>query len=87
MTEYSCQQRLLHFFTSCPILRVSRLYPYSSILKNVGAVFQTMYLVATSLDLAPCAIGCGNADLFASAFGTDYYTESSVGEFALSSRV
>lgn len=60
---------------------------YSSILKNVGAVFQTMYLVATSLDLAPCAIGCGNADLFASAFGTDYYTESSVGEFALSSRV
>jgi oxazoline/thiazoline dehydrogenase len=56
---------------------------YANILKNVGTVFQTMYLVATSLDLAPCAIGCGNADLFATAVGTDYYAESSVGEFAL----
>lgn len=59
---------------------------YAGILKNVGAVFQTMYLVATSLDLAPCAIGCGNADLFTAAVGTDYYAESSVGEFALGSK-
>ncbi|MBZ8183176.1 SagB family peptide dehydrogenase [Oscillatoria salina] len=59
---------------------------YASILKNVGSVFQTMYLVATSLNLAPCAMGCGNADLFADVVGTDYYIESSVGEFALSSK-
>ncbi|GET39755.1 SagB family peptide dehydrogenase [Microseira wollei] len=59
---------------------------YASILKNVGAVFQTMYLVATSLDLAACGIGCGNADLFAAAVGCDYYAESSVGEFALCSK-
>jgi hypothetical protein len=44
-----------------------------------------MYLVATAMNLAPCAIGCGNADLFAASAGTDYYTESSVGEFILGS--
>lgn len=59
---------------------------YAGILKNVGAVFQTMYLVATALGLAPCAIGCGNADLFAAAAGTDYYAETSVGEFILGSK-
>ncbi|WP_277924629.1 hypothetical protein [Anabaena lutea] len=29
---------------------------------------------------------CGIADLFATAVGTDYYAESSVGEFALSTK-
>lgn len=59
---------------------------YSGILKNVGALFQTMYLVATAMDLAACAIGSGNSDLFADATGTDYYTESSVGEFILGNK-
>jgi len=59
---------------------------YAGILKNVGAVFQTMYLVATALGLASCAIGSGNSDLFAVAAGTDYYTETSVGEFLLGSK-
>lgn len=56
---------------------------YSLLLKNVGTLYQTMYLVATAMDLAPCALGGGDADLFAKAAGTDYFEESSVGEFML----
>jgi oxazoline/thiazoline dehydrogenase len=59
---------------------------YALILKAVGALYQTMYLVATAMDLAPSAIGSGNADLFAKVAGTDYYAESSVGEFILGSK-
>ncbi len=56
---------------------------YSLILKHVGVMIQTMYLVATAMNLAPCALGTGNGDLFARAPGIDYYSESSVGEFIL----
>jgi SagB-type dehydrogenase family enzyme len=59
---------------------------YSLILKHVGVLYQTMYLVATAMNLAPCALGSGNADLFAKAALTDYYAESSVGEFMLGSK-
>ena len=59
---------------------------YSLILKDVGVLYQTMYLVATAMRLAPCAVGCGNADLFARATGVDYYAETSVGEFLLGSK-
>ncbi|MBD2511514.1 SagB family peptide dehydrogenase [Nostoc muscorum FACHB-395] len=60
---------------------------YSIILKHVGALYQTMYLVATAMDLAPCGIGAGNSDQFAEASGCDYYAETSVGEFALGSKL
>jgi SagB-type dehydrogenase family enzyme len=59
---------------------------YSLILKNVGVVYQTMYLAATAMGLAPCALGASDADLFARAAGTDYYADTSVGEFLLGSR-
>lgn len=59
---------------------------YSLILKDLGALFQQMYLVATAQGLAPCAIGGGNSDLFAQVSGLDYYEETAVGEFILSSR-
>ena len=59
---------------------------YAAILKNLGVLYQTMYLAATAMELAPCAIGYGNSDLFAQAAGTDYYTETSVGEFLLGSK-
>ena len=59
---------------------------YSLVLKHVGVLYQTMYLVATAMDLAPCGVGSGNSDRFARAAGTDYYAESSVGEFLLGSR-
>lgn len=56
---------------------------YALMLKNVGVLQQTMYLVATAMELGPCALGSGNADVFARAAGTDYYTETSIGEFLL----
>lgn len=59
---------------------------YATILKNVGALYQTMYLVATAMELSPCAIGGGNSDLFAKAAGTNYYAETTVGEFMLRAR-
>jgi hypothetical protein len=46
-------------------------------------LYQTMYLAATAMGLAPCAVGGGDADLFARAAGVDYYAETSVGEFLL----
>jgi SagB-type dehydrogenase family enzyme len=58
---------------------------YALTLKHVGVVYQTMYLAATAMGLAPCAIGGGDADLFARAAGTDYCAETSVGEFLLGS--
>jgi SagB-type dehydrogenase family enzyme len=59
---------------------------YAVTLKNVGALYQTMYLVATAMGLAPCGLGGGHSDLFAQATGLDYFAETSVGEFLLSSR-
>jgi SagB-type dehydrogenase family enzyme len=58
---------------------------YALVLKHVGVVFQTMYLAATAMGLAPCALGLGDSDLFARAVGVDYYAETSVGEFLLGS--
>ena len=58
---------------------------YALVLKHVGVVFQTMYLAATAMGLAPCAVGLGDSDLFAQAAGVDYYAETSVGEFLLGS--
>jgi SagB-type dehydrogenase family enzyme len=59
---------------------------YALILKDLGGLFQNMYLAATAMGLAPCAIGGGDADLFARAAGLDYYAEGSVGEFVLGSK-
>lgn len=63
-----------------------RAMAYAAILKNVGVLYQTMYLVAESMRLAPCALGVGNSDLFSRVIGSNYYEESSVGEFLLGSR-
>jgi SagB-type dehydrogenase family enzyme len=68
--------------------RLTRRYEslaYAMILKDVGVVFQTMYLVATAMGLAGCALGGGDSDVFARATGLDYFEESSVGEFMLGS--
>ena len=56
---------------------------YALTLKHVGVLYQTMYLAATAMGLAPCAVGGGDSDLFARAAGIDYYAETSVGEFLL----
>jgi SagB-type dehydrogenase family enzyme len=59
---------------------------YSLILKDVGVLYATMYLAATAMNLAPCALGAGDSDLFTKLSGTDYLKETSVGEFMLGSR-
>ena len=69
--------------------RVTRKYQsmaYSAVLKEVGVLFQTLYLVATAMDLQPCAIGAGNADRFAHAAGLSFYEETSVGEMVIGGR-
>jgi SagB-type dehydrogenase family enzyme len=58
---------------------------YALVLKHVGVLYQTMYLVATSMGLAGCALGGGDAMAFTEATGLDYTAESSVGEFMLGS--
>jgi len=58
---------------------------YALILKHVGVIYQTMYLAATAMGLAPCGIGGGDSDLFSRAVGAEYSAESSVGEFLLGS--
>lgn len=59
---------------------------YAATLKHVGVLYQTMYLAATAMELAPCGVGCGDSDLFARAIGSNYYDETSVGEFLLGSK-
>jgi SagB-type dehydrogenase family enzyme len=59
---------------------------YGLVLKNAGVLYQQMYLVATALDLAPCAIGSGDVQVFAQASGLAFSEETSVGEFALSGK-
>jgi SagB-type dehydrogenase family enzyme len=57
---------------------------YSLILKEVGCLFQTLYLAAESLGLAACALGKGTpAGLLARLCGTTDIEEPVVGEFAM----
>lgn len=58
---------------------------YSLILKHIGVLYQTFYLVATAMQLAPSAIGAGNSEQFCKVAGLNEYEESSVGEFSLGS--
>jgi SagB-type dehydrogenase family enzyme len=56
---------------------------YSLILKDVGVLLQTFYLMATDMELGGCAIGTTNIDLFAKMIGTELHAEGPVGQFAL----
>ncbi len=58
---------------------------YGLILKHIGVLFQTFYLVATAMQLAPSAIGGGNSEQFGKIANLNEYEESSVGEFSLGS--
>ncbi|MFL6121861.1 SagB family peptide dehydrogenase [Actinophytocola sp.] len=59
---------------------------YATTLKHVGVLQQTMYLVATMLGLAPCALAMGDSELATAAFGLCWPAEVSVGEFAVGVR-
>jgi SagB-type dehydrogenase family enzyme len=56
---------------------------YSLILKDVGVLMQTFYLMATDMELGGCAIGITNIDLFAKMTGIEFHTEGPVGQFAI----
>jgi SagB-type dehydrogenase family enzyme len=56
---------------------------YALILKDVGVLTQTLYLMTTEMGLGGCAIGISNIDLFAKLTGIDLHVEGPVGQFAL----
>ncbi|MBF8194565.1 SagB family peptide dehydrogenase [Nonomuraea sp. K274] len=59
---------------------------YALMLKHVGVLQQTMYAVATAMNLAPCALGSGDDLAFTAATGRDRLAECAVGEFMVGSR-
>jgi SagB-type dehydrogenase family enzyme len=56
---------------------------YSLVLKDVGVLIQTLYLMATDVGLGGCAIGSNNIDRFARMTGIEFHVEGPVGQFAL----
>jgi SagB-type dehydrogenase family enzyme len=56
---------------------------YSLILKDVGVLIQTLYLMATDMGLGGCAIGSINIALFAKMTGIEFHVEGPVGQFAI----
>jgi SagB-type dehydrogenase family enzyme len=56
---------------------------YTLTLRNVGALIQTVALVATALEIATCPIGLLPAQQFATTSGTDAWDEALVGGIAI----
>ena len=56
---------------------------YSLILKDVGVLLQTFYLMATDIGLGGCAIGTSHIELFAKMTGIEFHVEGPVGQFAI----
>jgi SagB-type dehydrogenase family enzyme len=60
---------------------------YSLVLKEVGGLMQTFYLVAEYLGLAACALGGGSSgELFSNLSGSSELAEPVVGEFMIGPR-
>jgi hypothetical protein len=57
--------------------------PYQLMLQEAGALYQTMYLAATALGLAPCAVGAFPELAVAEVLDLDPKDEPQVGLFAL----
>jgi len=56
---------------------------YALILKDVGVLTKTLYLVATDMGLGGCAIGTADIHLFAKMTGIEFHVEGPVGQFAI----
>jgi SagB-type dehydrogenase family enzyme len=56
---------------------------YALVLKDVGVLMQTLYLMATDMELGGCAIGMTNIEPFAKMTGVEFHVEGPVGQFAL----
>lgn len=77
------------FAVTARFLRLTYKYqsiPYAIALKDLGVLYQTFYLTATAMGLAPCAVGGGDSELFAMATGLSPFVEPQIGEFMVSSR-
>jgi len=55
----------------------------SLILSDLGCLYQTMYLIATEMKLAPCAIGKTEEELVKNWLSLNWFEESHVGTFML----
>jgi SagB-type dehydrogenase family enzyme len=56
---------------------------YALVLKDVGVLMQTLYLMATDMGLGGCAIGSTNIEQLARLTGIAFHVEGAVGQFAL----
>jgi SagB-type dehydrogenase family enzyme len=56
---------------------------YANTLKDAGGLLQTMYLAATAMGLAGCALGGGDSECFSAAAGVGFFETSSIAEFIL----
>ena len=56
---------------------------YALILKDVGVLIQTLYMMATDMGLGGCAIGTTNIDVFAKMTGIEFHVEGPVGQFVI----
>lgn len=56
---------------------------YSLVLKHVGVLMQSFYLMATEMELGACAIGVADIDLFAKMTGLPFHVEGAVGQVAI----
>jgi SagB-type dehydrogenase family enzyme len=59
---------------------------YAIALKDVGVLYQTIYLAATCMGLAPCGLGGGDSDAFADVAGLSPVAEPQIGEMMLNTR-
>ncbi len=59
---------------------------YELTLKNSGVLTGLMYLVATAMGLAPCALGSGDSAAFALLSGIDPLVEPYIADFAIGSK-
>ena len=56
---------------------------YKIINQDLGCLYQTFYLVATALELAPCALGSVDTDRLGKVMGIDWREEPFIGAFTL----
>ncbi len=56
---------------------------YALVLKDVGVLLQTFYLMAAGMGLGGCALGIANIELFAKMTGMEFHVEGPVGQFVI----
>jgi len=56
---------------------------YALVLRDVGVLLQSFYLMAAGVGLGGCAIGIANIELFAKMTGIEFHVEGPLGQFAI----